>query len=644
MRFRTMAIGAGALLLALAGCGGGSHHGSSGGPTSGPVSDETRMASLDQISNAVEQAVENDASDAALASMIRNAPGIADSGASPGGTVWARFADGRLVIVSAPNDWNGPAPALVPPAAKRAIGRGIPQSRFAYVFDAFDDDPNFPSAASSVRDSLQAGGYNIASPNEPKNATVDNLLQVKNAAAFYICTHGGAVTSLPNSSLGEFTSVMTTTPVTKENDAKYRDDLQSDALNYMIQRPRKNGGVKVSVAKHYCFTRNFVLKHMTFANDSVAAVDSCNSFRLSDMAEALETKGAATVFGWSNTVRAGDSKAAFEYLFDRVTGRNGVDPAEDGGPQRPFDYVGVWHEMGPKHLNEFVGKDGAPTDLLTNEDAQGGLNPSIQSIGVEESLSQITLEGDFPHEPGTVQINGHNLEVVRWEPNSVVAKIPATGADSSGDVQVFYLGRKSNVVTITEWNGDIEYTYQDVGSLKEIVRAHVRFRADAHRFRMEAGGPLHPPISTFASAADSVGSYETSGTYSDDFETVTWSGSTSLEAPQNTGGPGLQFNGALYNGRMWFTLSFFKDKAKHVVRANKFGTETRDDGAVGLHGEQLFDADGSIGTTLGEDLVFPGGQRESTFLSELGGLVETHSTLKWSSFVPTHLPHHDSGW
>ncbi len=634
----------GAVALAMVGCGGGGGgHKASNPGNSGQVSDAVRFATLATIETEVDKALTAGTPDAQLAQTIRSQPGIAAAEADPSGSVWAQFSDGRLVVIPPPgaadfgDEDEGETP--FPPSG----GRGIPSSRNAYLFDTLGS--KVANASPAIHASLGGGGYLVKSAATYNNASIDALKTVKNAAAFYLDTHGGAVNTVGR--MGKMTVSVTTTKPSPENDERYKADLADGSINYTVVRRMPDGTVRRRVSKRYCITRNFVRKYMTFAPHSVAIVDYCSSYRYDDMAQAFRDKGASVYLGWSNTIQTGDAAKAMDYFFDRLVGANAADPAEPGGAQRPFGYADILEAMGKKSpsLSAYTGMDGKPTLLTMTEDPEGGLAPSIQNMDVNEASNELTLLGEFPDEEGTVQINGHNLTIKEWDENRVVVDLPVSGEDSSGDVVVWYQGRKSNVATLTEWNGSLKYTLEDEGTLKESMQTAVRVRADARNFRLKAGDPLVDALAPFNLTSDMTGSYAASGSHDDGIQRTDWEGSATLRAPQVAGGNGVWFNGAIMEGKIWFHVHFFQDKAKKkTITSKSSGTKVYDDPATGLKGAALLDNVGKIEIPLNtSDYTFPAGSRTSVADSEIGAFHEARSKLEWTAFTPKHPPHPNTG-
>jgi len=194
--------------------------GAPGGP-SGPISDDERIETLDKISEAVETSTlpDGEVDRAALLKYFESNPQFELSGEADDGSVWARFSDGRLVIVPPPipeapegEAILAPSPDPSPPAVvasshvvamtappdetqegkavsmmrqQAAQQYNLPANDIAIVMSALGT--GFADASADVNSWLNQKGYSsrIVDP------TVENLKAVRNVGVFYITTHGG---------------------------------------------------------------------------------------------------------------------------------------------------------------------------------------------------------------------------------------------------------------------------------------------------------------------------------------------------------------------------------------------------------------------------------------------------------------------
>lgn len=638
--------------LLVIGCGGSGSSGipgttnggaTNGGSTNGGnISQQQRETAMAAVEAAVDQAMDQpeDTAEQTILAAVQGNPAFEASGLNEDGSVWGRFRDGRLMVVGAerPLEGDDSDDGLRPSAARVSV---IPNGRKAFVMDAYGADLSGRdgNAMMEAQAYLALGGYDVVTDGQSMNMTVDYLKTVKDAAVFFATAHGGVGFTRANEPV---VIITTATRVTPENEQKYEADLKDGSLTYFLAYSRGGGKFGRYKMRRFSMTHHFVRKYMTFAPDALAVIDACSSYRYDDFGDAFDMKG-ATYIGWDQKIGAYDGERTMKYLFNRLLGMDDVPEKEPGGPQRPFNWAELKDAMAEKNprLDEHLRGSKGPgmVKLRINADRTPGmLAPSIERVATEEAQNELIVTGSFPMEEGTVQISGQNLTIKSWDAQQIVCDLPVTGPASSGDVQVFWRGRKSNIVTLTEWNGTMKYTYEDVGSLKETMETKIRFRADARNFRIQAGKPLEQAVSTFNLTSDCIGSYQASGTHSDGIAQTDWEGNATLRAPQVDGGEGVWFNGALYNGEFWWFVWFAKGDAKKITFTTKFdGTTITRDGATGIKGD-VFGGDGKMDMQIQSDLVFPGGRATAKYPSELGGDAEATATLEWSSFVPKNPP------
>jgi hypothetical protein len=117
--------------------------------------------------------------------------------------------------------------------------------------------------------------------------------------------------------------------------------------------------------------------------------------------------------------------------------------------------------------------------------------------------------GSFGSKSGNVTVGGQQVNVKQWGPSEIICDLPTNLA---GDVYVEIQGRKSNVVPLTEWRGQLRYTSNSNIASNYTITCDFHFRADIHGFReVPHEKPSVGVIRTHA-ARDSKCRWEVSGT------------------------------------------------------------------------------------------------------------------------------------
>ena len=456
--------------------------------------------------------------------------------------VWARFEDGRLLIIpnnlqqGAPEDtlalFSGEsriasAPSLAPHtkvigagrAARRSLriptsGLQLPKSKQFRVWDGINGC--FLTPRNRIRTLLRNGGYVEAPASSP---TVDGFLKVRGDGVFVLFSHGGAGKLEDNTYVY---AVWTSTNVAFPVEASYDKMLDNQELAYMIMPGRDSVGGCSTVA-NYGITAGFVANHMSFAQNSLVYLNVCQSGTdaAGNLRTALGNAGASVVVGWDANLSVGFTFKTLPYLIDRLLGANDVEPKEDP-KQRPFNIYDVRENM------EAVGRvtdpvGGATLQVFKVSGDFGLLAPTIQFLSVDDNGVQphLTIAGLFGTDPGeanrSVTINGTELDNIDWYPTEINCDIPESGSNASGTV-VVKVGtgenaRKSNEVNITEWRGELTYERDDPGDQTGQMKIKVRFLADIHSFRDKPGEDPFETIVLFGPRGDTSIDATTSGKY-----------------------------------------------------------------------------------------------------------------------------------
>ena len=460
-------------------------------------------------------------------------------------SVWARFSNGRLLIIpndlqpGAPEDtlelFKGEAPVrTAPPAVGRApriIGAGrdafraatppsqgveLPVSNQFRVWDG--TAACFLTPRTRIRQLLTDHGYVEATTSYP---TVEGFAKVKGDGVFVILTHGGPGQLSDNT--WDF-ALWTTTNVAFPTEAEYQGMWDKFELAYMIQPGRNAIGQCSKAVTNYGVTAAFVANHMHFAKNSLVYLNVCLSGTeaAGNLRQAFGNQGASVVVGWDNNLSVGFTFKTLPFFIDRLLGANAVEPKEDP-KQRAFNAYDVRDNMAK------VGRtvdpiSGAQMGIFKVGGDFGLLAPTIQFLSVDDNGEQakLIIAGLFGTDPGaanrSVTINDTELDNVQWNATGIYCDLPATGSNASGTVQVKVgtgsNARKSNEVNLTEWIGELTYDRDDPGSLAAQMKIKVRIVADIHSFRDYPGEPPFETTVLFGPSRDTKVDATSSGSYS----------------------------------------------------------------------------------------------------------------------------------
>ena len=487
---------------------------------------------------------------AALLTYFESNPQFELSGEADDGSVWARFTDGRLVIIRPPipklsegeatlppsSDLTSPGVSYAPPAvpvtaapdspqegkavavARQQEGRkdNLPASDKAVVMSALGAySGNAPSVVSKW---LTDNGY----PSQPAPATVESLKAVQDVGVFYFYTHGGsgclgtfeackakytpAAPGAPTAATPQVAytyALWTSTPVSKANDATFKADLDGKFLAYSYA-DSFDVKDKEDLQWRYAITDTFVVKYMLFSQDSLVFINACSSMA-STLPKALRTAKASVAVGWSDVAEPLDRP---QYFFDRLLGGkydDGVAAYQEipnpEPPNRPFDVDSIWQAMQAHHQTPIIFDHKGTTytthlEVLHLRDSFSILRPSIESVFAHEDKSQLEIWGIFGDRQGdvTVTIGGTEVAIETWENFKIIVTLPAADKPGgSGNVVVKVRKHESNAVPLTLWRVKFTYTegpVEPVGAMENLY-LDLYWRADVHRWRSGPDGEVH---------------------------------------------------------------------------------------------------------------------------------------------------------
>lgn len=512
----------------------------------------------------------------ALADYLATCEEFIASGVTGDGSSWARFRDGRLVLIVN----NRPAASAEevaaisalgpagPPASMRGnredadatsdagasrlhanaitirsgIPLGIPESRNAVLFRASGIGLKF-DPLQSLGVALTAHGYQV----QGGEAGLFDLKNVEvledDIGLFYIDTHGLEIPGVIPFGM------LTSTWADPETDAGLKEDFARGEVAYgylgSTIRPKNGAGIAIVPKPLYCVLPPFVGKHWKFGRNSFVYMDVCDSAgdNSAPFIQACADAGASVYAGWTAAVDDWWGTYAAKMTVGTLLGGKEMYP-EISPPCRPFDRVAVKRylhgrrvDISPKSNAELVFFDGAPAA----NGQFGMLAPSIFHMEVNENRGELRLVGLFdPGAPATIRIEGGGTRELVVQPRfiadafstvmptEIICPLPATQSPSAGYVTVMQRGHKSNVVPLTEYRVRGQgQKYFAVGTPDphSMIDFQLHFRADVHRSRYTPyANPVMFGAATDAARDSSSRIVSASGTYNDPngIRTVTW--------------------------------------------------------------------------------------------------------------------------
>lgn len=405
---RLLAVTVAVVLLGACG-GGGAGAGTNG--ASAPVTFEARKTALDAVAREAQGHQGDPASAERIAASMRAMKEFKAAGTASDGSAWARFTDGRLLIV--------PGRGVIPPssasqarpaagAAERRSLQPAPFSRLMALPQATTARVVFPlgsgygDAAAVIASWLAEHGYTLVT-GDVIQGTVADFERVSGDGFFYLETHTGIgeLSEAPGQGIALFTATRVDTP---ETDALYKDHLDNERLVYMTLPVSLDPKV---VETHYAITEKFIRARMSFGDRSLVYLNACWTFNETTL-RALIDKGAGLVIGWTDQAQITHASAAAKFALDRLLGNNRAAP-RDPAPRPPL----TWRELA-QTMGTTVNPDtGSVFTISPLSDArlgfrlgQGDLTVLIPSVRTVEIVAGSTrLGGAFGNTDASVYVS-----------------------------------------------------------------------------------------------------------------------------------------------------------------------------------------------------------------------------------------------
>ncbi len=565
------------------------------GPVSTTITDQRRLELLDTISRKIETFAgdDNQADSEQLADFLSGFPEFSGVGVSPDTSVWARFTDGRPLLLfnnrsAGTNDslhvghsllpLNGSSPAPAPlrtvagqeayaspaPGSLRAqniaLPTGIPASQRALLFKATLPSITAPNTE-YLTPLLLRQGYQVAGGE----ASLENFMNVQSysedVGILYIDSHGGFVeaetqvhdpeTGAPVANISLLFVVATSTTVDFTNEQALQANWDRGVIAYSMPAAgilkglaRDPGGAKPLPIERkgiYCITGEFVRQYWSFGRNSFVYLDTClsGSDLASPFRNACAQKGASVIAGWNNSVHDTSASRTTKLLFDAMLGGSQI--VQTTPAQRPFDLMAVYRYMVRNGLDTDPIFGGVLKLSKTSANGEFGLlAPSIRQLSTVGEDGKVSIDGLFDQASlATVQVEGNGtleFQVIPDSSTSLVIPWAGTQSPSAGNVTVIQHGHRSNTAPLTEWRVPAHLIRHFSNAQREpfaTIDFNLHVRADLHKTRLEPYGDAFFLGNSGIAEPDSTGRViSVEGMYDDGHQTIEWMLPSPVDLPR----------------------------------------------------------------------------------------------------------------
>lgn len=618
-----------------------------GGGGGGTVADSIRLVALDAF-HAFTATLDytNPAVYTTILQYFRSHPETYEaSDTSESRSVWARFKDGRLFIVSdatdAPDSLSAMRGAPHSPSSMQAPLAKLPSNTRARLLNALGaafepiNGEGGEGTVNTLSNWFSAAGYTPP----VGTASVDGLKLVQGDGVFYFSSHGSWGKTRDN--LNSY-GIWTTDEVNDVNEARFSADLSSTPARLCwYEALHSNNFFGNNRETHYAITPEFVRQYMSFGTNSLVFFNACasNAITSADFRAACIAKNAGVYLGWSKNIDGMESLKAARFFFDRLLGAHEQEPLENP-PQRPFEITYVLEDMLLRQFDVHLGNKGITNLVATPFFGYGGeptlLAPTIQwaippFIPGDSTMFVDGAFGDNPGSGGIITLGNNPLAITSWTSNRIVCPAPQSG----GNLVVKVRGIKSNTIQLTEWYAQLTLVYRGPGTLQHRAILNLNFLTDIHNYRVLPHKPANfwpLPRYTYVMSSSSC-TFQSSGKHTSDLDT-----NIVYESWSNAVTPLLSrtFTEPTYFGMIGTLDSLGRPSHLYLRFQGEFTRFLSGSGTS----QQDFSPPAELGTV---DIALTGG-----YAFPSGSIPWTsgdyNGTMTWGGMQPTYPPDPSGGW
>jgi hypothetical protein len=627
--------------------------GGGGGGGGGTLTDSLRLVALDAF-NAFAATLDytNPAVYTRILQYFRSHPETYEAAdTSDSFSIWARFKDGRLFIVSdgtrAPDSLTTMRAAPHSRSSLQSPLANLPSNQRARLLNALGAafEPIGGEGAEGTVNTL-SNWFSAAGYTPPVGtASVDGLKLVQGDGVFYFSSHGSwgkTRNTLPNGDTVTAYGIWTSDEVTRANEARFNADLSSNPARLCWYRALHNNNFFGDNREtHYAITAEFVRQYMSFGTNSLVFFNACasNAPTSADFSAACIAKHAGVYLGWSKNIDGMESLKAARFFFDRLLGAHEQEPLENPS-QRPFEITYVLEDMLLRQFDVHLGNKGITNLVATPFFGYGGeptlIAPTVQVATPPFIPGDSTLwidgsYGDNPGANGTVLLGTTPLTIGRWTPIRIECVPPQSG----GNLVVKVRGIKSNTIQLTEWHGQFTLVYRGPGTLQHRITLNLNFWTDIHNYRVLPHKPTNfwpLPRWTYVMTNSSC-TFQSSGKHTSELDTniIYESWSSAVTPPLSR-----KFTEPTFFGMTGMLDSLGRPSHLYLRFQGMFTRFLAGSGTS----QQSFTPPGALGTI---DIALTGGYAfPSGSIPWSSG--DYSGTMTWGGMQPIHAPDPSGGW
>ncbi|NLW33645.1 MAG: hypothetical protein GXY77_19535 [Fibrobacter sp.] len=280
----------------------------------------------------------------------------------------------------------------------------------------------------------------------------------------------------------------------------------------------------------YAITPAFVQKYWNVNANGYVSLVACHSGQMcaASMRSSIIAAGASVISGWTESVDGNFAQRSTFFFFDRMLGANWYNDYKCNPPQRPFPRGAVLTAMQENDLTIDPYK-GAQFMFFTGNSSNtfGMFTPTIERLEIDDENNLLTIKVAFGTDRTDVVVNiqGQKRTIRSFSQMEITAELEP---GDYGDVQVLVNNHPSNIVQLTQWPIQITWTVTYRGSAYQEMKITAYLRGDIHEARSKPEeSPEAEPVDLLLSSASTI-THRAWGSYVEDDETVTYSGSGTI--------------------------------------------------------------------------------------------------------------------